>query len=167
MTQSSGSRDGRPGTTRRIRRDTASHSFASTPAIRRRMQDQPARDTMPELALRRRLHALGLRYRVDRAPIPGLRRRADVVFGPARVAVYLDGCFWHGCPDHGNQPRTNSAYWKAKLERNRARDADTGARLAAAGWQVVRAWEHEDVTVVAARVQAAVRARRTAAGSAA
>lgn len=124
------------------------------------MQDQLVRDIAPELALRRRLHALGLRYRVDLAPLPGLRRRADVVFGLARVAVYIDGCFWHGCPEHGNQPRTNSTYWSAKLASNRARDADTDARLAAAGWQVVRAWEHEDPAEVATRVQAAVEARQ-------
>jgi DNA mismatch endonuclease (patch repair protein) len=161
-----GSRDGRPRKTRRVRRDTADRSFASTPAIRRRMQDQRARDTAPELALRRQLHAFGLRYRVDRAPLPGLRRRADILFGPARVAVYLDGCFWHGCPEHGNRPRANSPYWGPKIERNRARDVDTDTRLAAAGWAVVRAWEHEDPADVATRVAVLVTARRPAASGA-
>lgn len=123
------------------------------------MQDQRARDTQPELALRRLLHAAGLRYRVDRAPLPGLRRRADVVFGPARLAVFVDGCFWHGCPEHGTRPSTNSDWWRAKLERNRLRDADTDARLQAAGWATVRVWEHEDPTVAAARIRETVELR--------
>lgn len=121
------------------------------------MQSQRTRDTQPELAVRRLLHAQGLRYRVDRAPLPSLRRRADIVFGPARVAVYIDGCFWHGCPVHGNQPRANSEYWAPKLAGNRQRDTNTDRHLADAGWTVVRAWEHEDPQLVAARVQRAVR----------
>lgn len=124
------------------------------------MQVQRTRDTAPELALRRVLHAQGLRYRVDRAPLPNLRRRADIVFGPARVAVYIDGCFWHGCPQHGHRPTSNAGYWAAKLERNRQRDADTDAQLAAAGWLVVRLWEHEPLEEVARRVADAVRERR-------
>ena len=132
------------------------------------MQAQRTRDTGPEIAVRRLLHAAGLRYRVDRPPLPGLRRRADLVFGPARVAVYVDGCFWHGCPDHGHTPRSNRDYWDPKLAANRARDRETDARLAAAGWAVVRAWEHEDPALVAARVQATVAAhqRRPATGAA-
>lgn len=157
---------GRPASADRGRRGGA--SFASSAGVRRRMQAQRTRDTGPELAVRRLLHAAGLRYRVDRAPLPGLRRRADLVFGPARVAVYVDGCFWHGCPEHGNSPRANSEYWRPKLAGNRARDEDTDRRLAAAGWTVVRAWEHEDPGGVAARVEAAIRAgRRPAAGWAA
>lgn len=132
-------------------------STASSPGVRRRMQCQRTRDTHPELAVRRLLHAQGLRYRVDRAPLPSLRRRADIVFGPARVAVYIDGCFWHGCPVHGNQPRANSAYWAPKLAGNRQRDTNTDRHLADAGWTVIRAWEHEDPQLVAARVQRAVR----------
>lgn len=126
------------------------------------MQDQRARDTKPELALRRALHAAGLRYRVDQAPLPGLRRRADVVFTRRRVAVFVDGCFWHSCPEHGNQPRTNEQWWAAKLARNRARDADTDAELAAAGWRVVRVWEHEDPLAAAAAVESVVAARTPA-----
>lgn len=124
------------------------------------MQLQRTRDTAPELALRRLLHTLGLRYRVDRAPLPRLRRRADIVFGPSRVAVYIDGCFWHGCPEHGNRPASNAGYWAAKLEHNRQRDADTDAQLAAAGWLVVRLWEHEPLEEAALRVASAVRERR-------
>lgn len=156
--------DGRPARSRRTRRDTAAASTAASPGVRRRMQDQPARDTRPEMALRRLLHAAGLRYRVDRAPLPGLRRRADVVFGPARVAVFVDGCFWHGCPDHGTRPRTNEQWWSDKLERNRQRDLDTETRLLAAGWQVLRVWEHEDPAAAAQRVRAAVQTRRSNAG---
>lgn len=117
------------------------------------MQAQRTRDTAPELAVRRLLHAAGLRYRIDRVPLPGLRRRADIVFGPARLAVYIDGCFWHGCPMHGNQPRANSDYWQPKLQGNRQRDAETDWLLAEAGWTVLRAWEHEDPSKVAQRVQ--------------
>jgi len=125
------------------------------------MQQQRMRDTGPELALRSKLHGAGFRYRVDRAPLPGLRRRADLVFGPARVAVFVDGCFWHGCPEHGNQPRSNEAWWTAKLKRNRDRDADTDAQLVAAGWLPVRVWEHEDPAAAAAAIAAVVTARRT------
>lgn len=124
---------------------------------RQRMSAQRSRDTAPELAVRRLLHARGLRYRVDH-PLPGLpRRRGDLVFTRVRVAVMIDGCYWHGCPVHGNTPRTNTAYWSPKIARNQARDADTNARLAAAGWQVVRAWEHDDPTAIADRVEHAVR----------
>lgn len=124
------------------------------------MQAQRTRDTAPELAVRRILHARGFRYRVDRAPLPALRRRADLVFGPSRVAVYVDGCFWHGCPEHGTSPSANAEWWRDKITRNRARDADTDSRLAEAGWLVVRAWEHEDPGAVAERVIGLVRARR-------
>jgi DNA mismatch endonuclease (patch repair protein) len=124
------------------------------------MQAQRARDTQPELALRRHLHAIGLRYRVDRAPLHGLRRRADIVFGPARVAVYVDGCFWHGCPDHGTRPQSNAAWWAEKLRRNRERDAETDAALRAAGWLPMRFWEHEAPERAARTVLAAVSARR-------
>lgn len=156
------SRDGRPASARRSPQDTAGSSTASSPQMRRRMQDQRARDTAPELAVRRLVHAAGLRYRVDRAPLPGLRRRADMVFGPARLAVFIDGCFWHGCPEHGNRPRTNQQWWAAKLDRNRQRDRDTDERLQAAGWQVLRVWEHEDPRRAAALIHDAVRRCRSA-----
>jgi DNA mismatch endonuclease (patch repair protein) len=120
------------------------------------------RDTPGEVAIRSLLHRRGLRYRVDEPPLPGLRRRADVVFRSARVAVFVDGCFWHGCPIHGTWPKANASWWRAKIEANRRRDADTDRRLAAAGWTVVRAWAHEDPSQVAERVQAAVRTARSA-----
>lgn len=118
------------------------------------------RDTKPERAVRTALHRRGLRFRVDRAPIPGLRRRADVVFTAVRVAVYIDGCFWHGCPEHATWPKHNAEFWRDKIEANKRRDADSNARLEAAGWLVVRAWEHEDPEVIAATVERVVRARR-------
>lgn len=124
------------------------------------MERQRRRDTGPEVLLRRELHRLGLRYRVDVAPLPGLRRRADVVFAGARVAVYVDGCFWHACPLHATSPKANAAWWAAKLEGNRSRDADTDARLAKAGWTVLRIWEHEDPRTAARIVAAAVQAGR-------
>jgi DNA mismatch endonuclease (patch repair protein) len=157
-----GSGGGRPAAaSRRRREDTMATSFAVTPGVRSRMQSQRTRDTRPELAVRRLLHAAGMRYRVDAAPLPSLRRRADIVFRPVRVAVFIDGCFWHGCPDHGNpRPVANSWYWPAKIEGNRARDADTDRRLRDAGWAVIRAWEHDDPTVTVGRVIAAVRNRR-------
>jgi len=123
------------------------------------MQKQRTRDTAPELAVRRLLHAMGLRYRVDAIPLPSLRRRADLVFRRAQVAVFIDGCFWHGCPEHGNpRPTANGWYWPTKIAGNRQRDADTDRRLAEAGWIVVRAWEHEPPAEVAARVASEVRA---------
>lgn len=123
-----------------------------------RLSRQRRRDTKPELALRRLLHAAGLRYRVDRAPLPGLRRRADVVFTRARVAVYVDGCFWHSCPVHATHPRNNAQWWADKLAGNVARDRDTDRRLEDAGWTVVRIWEHEDPATAAEKVVRAVRA---------
>ncbi|MGN7133788.1 very short patch repair endonuclease [Rhodococcoides corynebacterioides] len=126
-----------------------------------RLSKQRRRDTKPELALRRLLHAAGLRYRVDCAPLPGMRRRADVVFTRARVAVYVDGCFWHSCPVHATRPRNNAQWWADKLAANVARDRDTDGRLADAGWTVVRIWEHEDPAAAAEKVITTVRADRT------
>jgi DNA mismatch endonuclease (patch repair protein) len=116
---------------------------ASSPDALRRMKAALRRDTKPELVLRRELHRMGLRYRVDRSPLPEIRRRADVVFGRAHVAVFVDGCFWHGCPEHGTSPKANAEWWREKIDRNRARDLDTDRRLVEAGWRVVRLWEHE------------------------
>jgi DNA mismatch endonuclease (patch repair protein) len=122
------------------------------------MKGQRRRDTAPEVALRSELHRLGLRFRVD-APLPGLRRRADVLFTKSRVAVFIDGCFWHGCPEHGTWPKNNAEWWRRKIEANKARDADTEEQLNASGWLVVRAWEHDDPKGVAIAVQAAVQMR--------
>ena len=119
------------------------------------MVRQRRRDTKPEMAIRRLLHAQGLRYRVD-VMLPGMRRRADLLFSSARVAVFVDGCFWHGCPDHGTQPKGNAAWWAEKIKSNVERDRDTDLRLATEGWTVIRIWEHEEPDVAAARVAEAV-----------
>lgn len=121
------------------------------------MEQQSRRDTKPELALRRAVWRLGLRYRVDFAPIRG-RRRADLVFTRAKVAVYVDGCFWHSCPNHATTPKANRDWWTAKLELNVRRDRDTDQRLGEAGWTVVRVWEHEAPDDAAARIALIVRA---------
>ncbi len=120
------------------------------------MQGNRSRDTAPELAVRRLVHAMGLRYRVDTRPLPALRRKADLVFTRRRVAVFIDGCFWHGCSQHHRQPSANADYWTAKVARNRARDAATDEALTAAGWTVLRFWAHEPPAEVAEAVRAAV-----------
>jgi DNA mismatch endonuclease (patch repair protein) len=124
------------------------------------MQANRSRDTSPELALRRLLHASGLRYRVSARPLPQLRRTADLVFRPARVAVFVDGCFWHQCPEHATRPRTNSDYWAPKLVRNVERDRETDRLLDDAGWMSVRVWEHEDAGEAATRISEIVTQRR-------
>lgn len=134
---------------------------APADSVRRRMERQRRRDTAPELALRRELHRRGLRYRVDMAPIRGERSRADIVFSRARVAVFVDGCFWHGCPVHGTLPKTNHAWWSDKLGANEARDRRSDEALRDAGWHVERVWEHEDPAVAAARIELVVHGRRS------
>jgi len=124
------------------------------------MERQARRDTAPELAVRRALHAMGLRYRVDLSPLPGLRSRADIVFTRQRVAAFVDGCFWHGCPDHGTLPKHNAAWWAEKIEANRRRDRRVDDTLRAAGWVVVRIWEHEDPVAAAERIAQVVRGSR-------
>lgn len=124
------------------------------------MRANRGRDTGPERALRSALHARGLRYRVGVRPVEELRRTADVVFTGARTAVFLDGCFWHGCPDH-HRPATGqtSEFWRTKIAANRERDADTDRQLTEAGWAVVRVWEHQPVTEAAEQIEQIVRAR--------
>jgi DNA mismatch endonuclease (patch repair protein) len=133
---------------------------AANSGVRKSMQSNKSRDTKPELALRRAVHTLGLRYRVSTRPVPELRRTADLVFTRAKVAVFLDGCFWHGCPTHHTKAATNADYWADKVHRNRERDTETDFLLSKAGWAVVRVWEHEDPVPAAKRIEAIVRARR-------
>jgi DNA mismatch endonuclease, patch repair protein len=116
-------------------------------------------DTKPELALRRALHQQGYRYRKDyRLDLTGARVRPDIAFTARRVAVFVDGCFWHCCPEHGSQPANNTWYWEPKLARNVERDRAADAALSAAGWSVVRIWEHESVEAAIAAVVAALAA---------
>lgn len=115
------------------------------------------RDNGPEMAVRRLLHAAGLRYRVA-WPVPGQRRRTiDIAFTRARVAVFVDGCFWHGCPLHATSPKSNSAWWAEKISTNRARDADVTDQLEDLGWTVMRFWEHEKPETVVVRVLSCLR----------
>ncbi len=131
-------------------------SWASTPTVRKIMQGNKSRDTAPELAVRRLLHASGYRFRVD-YPLPGLaRRRADVAFTRVRLAVFIDGCFWHGCPRHFVQPRSNPEYWLAKISTNVARDKSTNSHLSASGWAVLRYWSHEDPQAIVRDVTSCV-----------
>jgi DNA mismatch endonuclease (patch repair protein) len=128
------------------------------------MQANKSRDTKPELRIRRAVHARGLRYRVAVRPVPGVRRTADLVFTKAKVAVFVDGCFWHGCPEHHTVAKTNADFWAEKVNKNRQRDQDTDALLRSYGWEVVRIWEHEPVEQA---VEVIVRAWSERAGEAA
>lgn len=130
-------------------------SWATTPGVRSRMQRQRSRDTAPELMLRRRLHSMGLRYRLQRRIVPGTRRSVDIVFGPARVAVDVRGCYWHA-HGHSGVSRSNSSYWTEHLARNVARDQDTERRLLESGWTLIVVWECEDPVEAAERVAQAV-----------
>lgn len=121
------------------------------------MRLQRTKDTEPELALRRELHRRGLRYRLHRRLLPGLRRTADIVFPPARVVVDVRGCFWHGCPDHSRLGTGDTSWWRRKLEDNIRRDQETERLLGEAGYTVVVAWEHDDVRFIADRVERLVR----------
>lgn len=125
---------------------------AANAGVRRSMQSNKGRDTKPELAIRRLLHARGLRYRVSHRPLPGVRRTADIVFTRLKVAVFVDGCFWHGCVEHHTVATTNAVYWAEKVRRNRERDQETDQLLRDAGWLPIRVWEHEDAQAAADQI---------------
>ncbi|MFF7964618.1 very short patch repair endonuclease [Streptomyces sp. NPDC007903] len=131
-------------------------SWASSAARRRNMQAIRSRDTTPERLIRSLVHAQGFRYRVAARPLPNLRRTADLVFRPAKLAVFIDGCYWHGCPQHYVPPKTNPGYWSDKVARNMARDRDTDDQLRAAGWTVLRFWEHDPAEECALKIAATV-----------
>lgn len=132
----------------------------SSPEASSRMRRVRQKNTSAEAALRRELHARGLRYRIQVPVSTKPRRVADVVFGGPRVAVFVDGCFWHGCPLHATWPKQNAELWRAKIVANQARDRDTDERLRAGGWEVVRIWAHEAPGEAASRIAEIVRARR-------
>jgi DNA mismatch endonuclease, patch repair protein len=125
------------------------------------MRANRGRDTRPELALRSAVHALGVRYRVNARPLPQLRRTADLVFTRAKVAVFLDGCFWHACPQHFRPTKAHEGFWGVKISESQRRDKDTDRQLADAGWTVIRVWEHEDPVAAAERIAATVRHANT------
>lgn len=129
-------------------------SWASSEHARLTMRANRSRDTKPEMLIRRELHRRGRRFRVAYRPLPEDRRRTvDIAFTRLKVAVHIDGCFWHGCEDHFIPPKTNSEYWQQKIAGNRARDLDTDSRLEAQGWTVLRFWEHEDPAEVVAVIE--------------
>ncbi|MDQ1106068.1 very short patch repair endonuclease [Nocardioides zeae] len=128
-------------------------------ALSRKMSTLARRDTKPEMALRRELHRRGMRFRVQ-MKVPGNNRRTiDIAFTKAKLAVYVDGCFWHGCPEHHHAPKSNAEWWRWKVERNRERDRDTDRELGEAGWRVLRIWEHEPVAAAGDLVQVNYMAR--------
>lgn len=127
------------------------------PETARRMSRTAQRDNPRERALRSELHRRGLRFRLHRRLLVGSRRTVDIAFPASRTAVFVDGCFWHGCPEHGTWPKSNAEWWRAKIAANIARDRDTDRKLADAGWTVLRVWEHEDVGAAADRIEVVVR----------
>ncbi|PTL78069.1 very short patch repair endonuclease [Vitiosangium sp. GDMCC 1.1324] len=133
---------------------------ASTPEVRRRMQRVRQKNTSAESVLRRELHARGLRYRIHVPVLTKPRRVADVVFGGLRVAVFVDGCFWHGCPLHATWPKENAEFWRAKIVANQERDRDTDERLRTEGWKVVRVWAHEPPEQAARRIAKIIEKRK-------
>ena len=134
-------------------------------ALSERMSRVRRRDTSPEIELRRALHRRRLRYRVDVPALPDLRSRADVVFRPAKVAVYVDGCFWHGCPSHGALPKNNRDWWRAKLAATVERDRKADSVLASRGWISMRIWEHEDPELAADAIERVINTRRLELGA--
>nr|WP_089850111.1 very short patch repair endonuclease [Halomonas saccharevitans] len=128
----------------------------SSPDVSSRLRRTRQKVTSAEMLLRRELHRRGLRYRVGYKVISKPRRVADIVFTRQRLAVFVDGCFWHGCPLHGTWPKNNAEFWRDKIETNRRRDCDTNSRLSEAGWTVVRVWEHEPPPEAADRIEHAL-----------
>lgn len=129
-------------------------SWASSEHARLTMRANRSRDTKPEMLIRRELHRRGRRFRVAYRPLPEDRRRTvDIAFTRLKIAVHIDGCFWHGCEEHFIPPKTNPEYWQQKIAGNRARDLDTDRRLEAQGWTVLRFWEHQDPAEVVATIE--------------
>jgi DNA mismatch endonuclease, patch repair protein len=162
-----------PETARDTPRDTAQlttpqqtprqlYPLPASPGRSANMRANRRRDTKPELALRSALHAMGYRYRKDlRLDLPQRRVRPDIAFTSRKVAVFVDGCFWHACPEHGSQPKNNEWYWSPKLAKNVERDRAADAALAEAGWTVVRLWEHISLDDAVAMVVAVVGGTRS------
>lgn len=127
---------------------------AITIAVAEAMRRMPERSTGPEMVVRRQLFAMGLRYRVQ-FPVPGASRRSiDIAFPGKKIAVFIDGCFWHGCSEHRNIPTHNRDWWKSKIEQNQSRDRDTDEKLNSAGWIVLRFWEHVPTVQIVLKVLA-------------
>ena len=120
------------------------------------MKNMPVRDSKPELLLRKALHKMGLRYRLHRKDLPG---KPDIVFGSSKVAVFVDGCYWHNCPEHGTIPKNNREWWKEKFQRNRERDNRKDAQLKEMGWLPIHVWEHEDPDTAARNIEKLIKKR--------
>jgi DNA mismatch endonuclease, patch repair protein len=137
--------------------------MASSPRVRKVMQATPSRDTAPEKALRSIMHRMGLRFRKDIEPIEGVRCKADVVFRKAKVCVFVDGCFWHGCPKHFRPPKTNTEWWLEKVQDNQERDTKKTMLIKKHSWMVLRYWEHEiqsdNAVKIAMKISRAVKKR--------
>ena len=129
----------------------------SSPEVSRRMAATRGWDNRAERVIRSALHRRGLRFRIQCRLIPGSRRTVDIALSRARLAIFVDGCFWHDCPDHGSRPKSNAEWWRRKMRENVARDRDTNQRLQDLGWQVIRVWEHEDPEEATDRIVAVYR----------
>lgn len=138
-------------------RPSPEYPFPSSPAATATMKANRRVDTRQEVLLRSALHRRGLRFRKDvYLRVGDVRTKADIVFSRHRIAVYLDGCFWHRCPEHGQLPKANRDYWKPKLERNAQRDKEATKALRAEGWTVIRIWEHEPIDLAVETIYKAV-----------
>ncbi len=133
-------------------------SLSLTPESSHRLARVRQKDTGAEMALRRAMHRNGLRYRVDYEVLKKPRRVADIAFPGRRIAIFVDGCFWHGCPEHASWPKRNADFWRQKIEANRRRDIDTNERLKDLGWTVLRFWSHEPPDAAAHVVMQAIAA---------
>jgi len=129
-------------------------------AVRNVMRANRGVDTGPEIRLRSLVHKAGLRYAIDVRPEADINRRADLVFRAAKVAVFVNGCFWHGCPKHYSSPKSNKRYWSEKVRRNRARDVETRFLLKRRGWRVLVFWEHQPAQSCSERVVSVVSERK-------
>jgi len=139
-------------------------SWASNEGVRRSMRSNRSRNTGPEKLLRSALHRAGLRFRIHRRPMTGVRCEVDILFSAARLAVFIDGCFWHGCPAHATRPALNAEWWATKLDGNIQRDRANDALLAQAGWHVLRFWEHEAPEMVVGQIRAELAVLKTHSG---
>jgi len=134
----------------------------SSPLVSRRMSVTPQKNTAPEMALRKILHQMGMRYRVDRVVLNKPRRTADIAFSGIKIAVFIDGCFWHGCEKHGTWPKQNAAFWRQKILNNKKRDDETCLLLKSQGWTAIRIWEHETPLSAAKKIAKIVAKKQAA-----
>jgi DNA mismatch endonuclease (patch repair protein) len=133
---------------------------ASSKQVRSVMQSNRGRDSKLEMRLRREIHSKGLRYAIDRRPEEDVNSRADLLFESAKLVVYVNGCFWHGCGRHYREPKTNASFWRNKIATNRTRDRKVRRNLQRRGWKVIVVWEHDDVEQTADEISKLVRQRR-------